>query len=238
MMKHLAFAVLALCLSFQLAFSQKKVADLKYDEKEYQSAADLYEKVIVKGKEENMLQIIERAAYCFKMVNNYEKAEKYYGMAVEFDGADPESFLSYGQLLKNNSKIKLAKIQFEGYLKLKPNNTLGEVMLESCDLILEWTSQPTEYQCETTEGVNTSNSEIAPVPYGEKLVFTTNKNYQEKDNKGNAIEEYDGIAYSIFIYDSKNETEPIQSISKSINSSKNAEGPAFISADKQKMFFT
>ena len=76
MMKHLGFAVLALCLTFQLAFSQKKIADLKYDEKEYQSAANLYEKVIVKGKEENMLQIIERAAYCFKMVNNYEKAEK------------------------------------------------------------------------------------------------------------------------------------------------------------------
>ena len=73
---------------------------------------------------------------------------------------------------------------------------------------------------------------------GSKLMFISNKNYIENEENGKVKKSVDGLATSIYIYDSTDIETPIQSISNNINSIENLEGAAYMNTSMDKIFFT
>ena len=206
---------LTLCLILFSSFfvsAQLKYADRLFEENDFQEAANLYEKVL--EKDSNQIEVIERLALCYKKVNRYEDAEKYYAKAVQYPEAQAASYLNYGQLLKNNNKIKQARNQFQKYLEKEPESLVGKLMLHSCDAIGDWTSTASEFQLKNVDAVNTEYLEMGPFPMGSKLLFTSNKNYIEDEENGKVKSSIDGLATGIYIFDSTNYDSPIQSIFK------------------------
>ena len=230
---------LTLCLilfSSSFVSAQLKYADRLFEENDFQEAANLYEKVL--AKDSNQIEVIERLAFCYKKVNRYDDAEKFYAKAVQYPEANAESYFNYGQLLKNNNKIKQARDQFQKFIEKEPESLIGKLALHSCDAIGEWTSTASEFQLKNMDPINTEYLEFGPFPMGSKLLFTSNKNYLGGEEKGKVTPSPEDLSTSIYVYDSTDHEKPIQSFSSNINSIDNIEGPAFMNGSHSKIFFT
>lgn len=227
--------ILVLCV-LAVARAQLNYANRLYDEQDFEGAIPLYEKVLKKDSTE--LEAIEKLANSYKKIKKYDLAEKYFSKAVTYEEADANSYLNYGQLLKNNKKVSQAREQFNKYLEKKPESLIGKVLLQSCDAIGEWTSQPTEYVLTNMKAINTEYLEIGPFPLGNALVFTSDKNYLKKDEEKSPKHSLDGEVFGIYIYDSLSNEEPIRSFSNDINSIDNIEGPAYFNKAEDRMYYT
>jgi len=230
--KEILFTVLILSIC-SIGLAQIKFADRMYDENNYESAANQYLKIY--KKEPGNLYVIQRLGICYQKMNRYAEAEKYFSKAVKFKEVNPESFLSYGQLLKNNKKINMARTQFEIYIKRK-DSKLGPLLLQSCDSIELWTSDATEIQSENLTVVNTQFTEMTPSIWGEKLVFTSDRIVSKKEIDVNNSELE--FIYSIYVYDPNNSDSPVAEISKDINTKSNDESHAYFNKQGDMFAYT
>ncbi|MEQ8324924.1 MAG: OmpA family protein [Vicingaceae bacterium] len=223
-------------LSSTFTFSQIKYADRLFEEEDFESAAPLYEKIL--KKDSNDLDIIQKLGKSYQRLNRYEEAEKYYAKAVQFENADPESHLNYGQLLKNGNKINQAKKEFQIYLQAEPEGFFGKLLLKSCDKIGEWTADPTEFQIYNLEGLNTKYLESFPFPYGDQLIFMSNKSYLLDENGERPKKAVDGgDAFDIYVFDSTKIEQPIFSLSDEINKLDDSEGPAYLDKSLSRVYY-
>ena len=166
--------------------AQLKYANILFEEQNFIEAIPLYERVLEKKGES--IEVIENLAYCYKVTNDYKNAEKYFAKAVTFEEANASSYLYYGQLLKNNNKINQARDQFIEFSKKKPGSLIGKLMIRSCKDIMNWSSQPVEYQITNLKKINSEFNDIGPMPYKQGLVFTSEKKHLSTAKKKN--EEY------------------------------------------------
>src|SRR5690606_6698193 len=100
------------------AFSQEQPslrdrADELYRRYEYANAAKLYTKLV--DTRDPRLQDLERLADSYWRMKDYESAENWYARVIQQEGANPENWLRYGQVLKVNAKYAAAKQQLEAY---------------------------------------------------------------------------------------------------------------------------
>src|SRR5690606_20503012 len=92
-------------------------ADQAFGRYEYANAAALYLKLADVKKPR--VADVERLAYCYSQMKDYEAAENWYARAVAMEDSAPESLFQYGQALKMNGKYAEAKQQFEAYRSQK-----------------------------------------------------------------------------------------------------------------------
>ncbi len=162
-------------------FSQNKrteKADATFETGEYYKALEQYLKIYEKKdlEKETKAYITYQIAECYRLINNFKKAESKYKAAISRGYENPLVLLHYGQILKINQKYDLSIEVFEKYLKLVPKDKEARNALESTKLCAKWFSHPTRHEINIVKEIDTKEGEFAPAFANKdytKLYFTS-----------------------------------------------------------------
>ncbi|RZJ70551.1 MAG: flagellar motor protein MotB, partial [Flavobacterium sp.] len=159
-----------------------KEADVQFDLFNYEKAVILYTDAYQKKK---TLKATERLAESYRLMQDYKQAESWYAILVVTDGAKPEAFRWYAEMLKNNAKYVEAKTQFAKYGTLAKNLTPDQVnqvdvWQKSCDSAVKWMRNPKPISIKNEKSLNSAQSDWAAVKYNGSVVFTS-----DRTNTGN-----------------------------------------------------
>lgn len=146
----------------QEQLSLRERAKLKYDSYDYAQAIPAYLKLVdVKSPK---LADIEKLAYCYYQINDYEAAENWFSRLVTFPESKDENLLTYGAVLKSNLRYKEAKKVFETYAQKTGDQkkVLNDII--GCDSAQVWLSKPTAHVIKNEALVNTANAEFSVFP--------------------------------------------------------------------------
>src|SRR6186997_3155431 len=103
-----------------ITMAQPPKADRLFEKWEYFRAAALYEKEAVNNPSTD---VYYKLGHCYQKMNSYADAQKWYDKVNEAGPySNPEFYLNYGLILKNNSHYDQAKIAFQKYAEMKPKD--------------------------------------------------------------------------------------------------------------------
>jgi len=151
-----------------------KKAEKHFSKFNYAKAIPAYEKV-AKGKSADKQAAMIKLADCYRILNNYAKAESYYSQAVSLGKVPAEVNYNYGNVLKSNNKYAEALNQYYVFLESNENSKTAKNAIKSCQEIKYWESKPKEYEIKNIESINTKRSEFCPVVVNNKLIFVAEK---------------------------------------------------------------
>lgn len=137
----IALFMLMLSFSANAQYSLLKLADQQFDAFNFVKAIELYEQAYAKQPE---LKTAERLAEAYFNLRNYQHAETWYKKAAQAEKAKPENILRYAEVLKNNTKFREAKAQYQRYALTNPNFGKEELsnFYASCDSAMKWIENP------------------------------------------------------------------------------------------------
>ena len=216
-------------------YAQKNKADKYYENLQYAKAIPEYEKAVKKNLSSKQDALI-KLADCYRILNEYIKAENYYKEAITLGPASPDTYYNYGNVLKCNNKHSEALNQFYTYLESKPTDVNAKNSIKSCQEIKYWESKPKEYEVKNIEEINTKFAEFCPTIYKDQLVYV--------GEKVNDIVDFEESGTNnmpfLNIYSSKiiNKTfSKSKSFSKKLNTAFH-DGPISFSGDGKTAYFT
>jgi len=196
--------VLALLLSVSLSAQHKltESADRDFSEFKYSTAVDKYKKAYSKAKnkdEKNRIRF--QMAECYRMMNDTKRAEPTYKSLVRngFYKKETIVLLHYANMLKINQNYDEAIIQFEEYIKLKPDDSRGPDGLQSCIQQKDWFEHPTNHQISNLKQVNSREDDFNPCFDSDNfnsLIFTSNR----EGSTGKASDEWTGANFTDLFY--------------------------------------
>lgn len=154
-----------------------KEADLQYDLYNYDKAVILYAEAYQKKK---TLHATERLAESYRAMRDYKQAESWYALLITMEGAKPDAFKWYAEMLKNNSKYSEAKVQYAKYGSLAKDLTTAQVnqigvWQMSCDSAIKWMKNPKSISITNEKTLNSVQSDWGAVNYGNGVVFTSDR---------------------------------------------------------------
>lgn len=162
-----------------------------YDMLKYNSAIKHFEKGL---KTNDDYDSKVKLAHSYRLTNQFEKAEYYYGQVAEAS-SEPELGYYYAKMLLANGKPNEARNWAEKYNKIRPSDSKGSELLEAINNYNSLSGKD-ETIVVSKAGFNSSASDFSPVYYQDKLVFIS-----DRSGKTNP---WTGRAYtSIYLTDSK-----------------------------------
>ncbi|WP_074605671.1 OmpA family protein [Pedobacter steynii] len=159
---------------FQLVKAQeqpglREKANQHYISSRYVKAASIYVKLADAKKPR--LSDLERLADCYLKMSDYEAAENWYARIIEFPDSKTENLISYGAVLKFNSRYAEAKKVLQQYAE-KSGDAKGVAnALAGCDSALVWIAKPTGHKLRNESAVNTAFAEFGVFPIGNKAYY-------------------------------------------------------------------
>ncbi|QNK64748.1 OmpA family protein [Pedobacter sp. PAMC26386] len=178
MKKIITISLFALFL-INSAFAQEQLslrqqADLQFNRFEYFNAARLYLPIASKKKPD--IKVIENLATSYRMMNDYDKAEKWYGIAITDPKAEATSHYYYGEALQRNQKFEAAKEQYKIYGNSTGKQEQVALKINSCDSAVLWMKSPLDIQIKNVQTLNTKAADWGLNYYGnDGLVFTSER---------------------------------------------------------------
>lgn len=154
--------------------AQMEKADKQFSKYNYARAIPAYEK-IAKGKSSDKQKAMIKLADCYRILNDYPKAENYYAQAISIGKVPAEVNYNYGNVLKSNNKYNEALSQYYVFLEANENSKIANNAIKSCQEIKYWETKPKEYEVKNIESINTKRSEFCPVIINNKLIFVAEK---------------------------------------------------------------
>ncbi len=157
-----------LIVAFMLAgCAANKKANILYNSGEYDKAIPKFKKAYSKAKKDRKLkaEIRFKIAECYRRTNNPKFAERYYKQAIRMNYPDPIAVYYHAEMLKMLQEYEEARLQYEKYKELVPDDSRGENGIQSIEQIEEWKENPTNHIVENMEGFNSRSSDFGPA-YG------------------------------------------------------------------------
>ena len=166
--------------------AQKKspahTADQLFARQQYYAAIDKYKKAYtkVKNDREEKNRITYRLAECYRLTENYRRAELSYKRLVRYgwDKKHPEILLHLADALKINGKYDEAVVQYQAYAQKVPDDPRAKEGAESCAHIKDWMEHPSKYEVTDLKKINSREADFAPAflsaNYNE-IVFTSTR---------------------------------------------------------------
>lgn len=224
-------------------FSQRGVdkGDRYFNVNQFDAAIRYYLTDIASKNRKTSEYAMQKLADCYRITGEFEKAEEWYRKILKKRKKDPVNYLNYGLSLKNSAKYAEAKIQFEEYIKLKPEDLMGPVYLHSCDSAQKWLDETMGKEVKNIEKVNTPYSEFSPYIIHNKVYFSSSRPGSKQ-----ALISFDGGGevhrldiYSIDFNSIDKKVTDASDITnfKEINSPRH-EGAACFSKDGKELYFT
>jgi outer membrane protein OmpA-like peptidoglycan-associated protein len=228
--------IIPLVLSVTFAGAQKSKGDKFFAKAQYAKAIPAYEKAAKKSDESQQESLI-RLGDCYRVLNEYKKAEDSYKKALALKGNLPADFhYNYGYVLKTNNNYSEALNQFYAYLEEKPTDSKVKNAIKSCQQIKYWMTKAVEYEIKNVEGLNTSKSEFCPSVLNNKLVYVGEK---QTDFFELSVDEMNGEPF-LNVFVSKvdvDQSSNAKTFSNKING-KYHDGPVSFTADGKTIMFT
>ncbi len=129
--RHLFSAIIALLALTAPLFGQKvKSAKTDMDKLSFLSAIQTLQNIL--EKEDNSEAKI-LLAECYRLINDTENAEYWFGQVVRLPEAQPIHKLQYGRMLQINGKCDLAKEWYDQFAKEVPDDVRGQYLVKACD---------------------------------------------------------------------------------------------------------
>ena len=234
MRKNYIYLIFLLFISCAVNAQMKK-ADKHFSKYNYAKAIPVYEKIAKSKSPDKQLAMI-KLADCYRILNNYTKAESYYAQAISLGKVPAEVNYNYGNVLKSNNKYSEALNQYYAFLEENENSKTAKNAIKSCQEIKYWESKPKEYEVKNLEAINTKRSEFCPVVVNDKLYFVAEKISDIVDFETSST---NGQPYlNIFSSEIKNnEIKKQKLVSKKVNTSFH-DGPITFSNDGKSAAFT
>ncbi|SMD08159.1 OmpA family protein [Pedobacter africanus] len=171
---HIIILMLGSLAQAQEQLNKRQQADLLFNRYQYYNAARLYSSLALKKNPD--VKLLERLATCYRKMNNYEAAEKWYALAVADPKAELLTHYYYAEALLSNQKFEAAKAAYQTYGAR--GGAAAEVALKtaSCDSAAVWLNQPSRYTVNNAKALNSKYADWG-LGYGlaRALVFTSER---------------------------------------------------------------
>jgi hypothetical protein len=111
--------------------SKMDYANRAFEKHYYETAIELYSKILIKEPKNKTAQI--NLAACYLKTNNWQEAEIWYGKLVEeYRKPKAEFVLNYALALQVNNKCEEAIEWFDKYIELLPEDPRGQLYKKDC----------------------------------------------------------------------------------------------------------
>ncbi len=138
-----------------------------YNSLAYNMAIEQYQKALSKKE---MIGAREKLAACYRLTNQYAKAEEQYAKIVADTASVPEDKLYYSQILMRTGKYDDAKKWLDLYLKQMPKDTGAITLRESCDMVNSLTTDTGMFTIDPAP-FNMAGSTFAPAKFGDGIMM-------------------------------------------------------------------
>ena len=238
-------------ISFTLLFpllmmSQKALiekGDDYYNTYMFDLAKDYYGKALGSISTQSDKALVNyKLGFCYKMLGNSDKAEMYFGVAVDnyVRGViKPDVLLFYADALRMNGNYEDAIDIYKQYLKVSPQDHRATSGLESCTLVPKWINRPTRYKVVNVSKFNTLQLDFSPVwaSKDNRIVYFTSSREGSMGSRDNYKSGQKFTDIFEVTQDRKgNWSEPVP-LAGSINT-EDDEGASTLSKKGTEMFFT
>lgn len=155
----------------QEQLSKRQQADLLFARYEYLNASRLYTDLAERKNPD--VKILERLATCYRKMNDYDSAEKWYAKAIENPKADTAAHFYYAEVLLSNQKFEQAKVQ---YNNAGLSSAMLAIKVASCDSAAVWMKEASRYNVSNVQSLNTKYADWGLAYFGKSgLVFTSER---------------------------------------------------------------
>jgi len=240
-MKAKVYIVLFLMLGIivpTLAQRNLEKGNRLFDMNQYKKAIPFFEKDANNDDKQVKLEATLRLADCYRLLGDFENAEKIYKKLIN-KGGGKEAIFQYALALKAAAKYYEAKKEFINYTRLAPDDPRGYAYAKSCDFAQQMLDAEPLYDVRELKTINTENVDIAPVYYKGGIVFSSQRQGGKKpfvNFEGGSTEVLLDLYYMDFDGTEASLSNNIYFL-PGINSNLH-EGPATFSADGREIYFT
>jgi peptidoglycan-associated lipoprotein len=242
--KHFYATLFLMLLAFSTVVSQTSKRSQKayeaFEAGEYKVAVDLlkdaYNQTNNKTEKNEIVYLI---AESFFRTNEPRKAEMWYKKAIARGFSRPEVYLKYAESMKKNEEYEEAIAQYQKYKELVPDDPRGENGILSCELAMEWMSNPNGYEVENMKFFNSRELDFSPhyarQDYG-VVYFTSSRDGSTGDAIHGATNENFTDIYTTTVDRKGSWSEPVP-LGENVNS-EFEDGTPVLSSDYNTMYFT
>ncbi len=214
-------------------YSLLKSADREFSAFNFSTAIKLYQQAY---DAKPSMKTAERLAESYLNMRNYREAERWYAMLANQDEAVTDHILKYGHVLRNNSKFREAKAQYQR-VAAKSDNVLSAgdlaVLYASCDSAVVWLENPIKaVEVRNEKRLNSEQAEFGAVKGPDGLIFASDR--FEGAAKPDVIYGWTGNPY-LAMY--KFENNSVQKIAAQWGDGANHFGPATFSTKQNEVYF-
>ncbi|NQX97206.1 MAG: OmpA family protein [Flavobacteriales bacterium] len=216
-----------------VSFAQLKKANNYFEQEQFSYAITYYSKVLKKDAENK--EANQNIAFAYRKLKDYNSAEIYYAKATTLNPEESSNYLYYGQILKNNNKVKEAKVQFQKFVDKNPNSFIGKLMVQSCGDIKDWEVEEKAFTVSSVANINTKNADFCPLVFEDGIVFVSERGLDlvNENHFGMSDKPY----LSIFYAKEDKEYKRAKHFSGQLTSLYH-DGPISISSDKKTIYFS
>lgn len=178
------FSAFASGLFAQEQMTKRQQADKLFERYEYSKALSLYLDIEASKKKDDLL-LLEHIATCYREMNQYDEAEKWYTDVVADEKASAIDSYYYAEVLLRNKNFNAAKNLYKKYYTAIGDTNDLAFKLATCDSAALWVKQASGYAVKNEQSLNSSYSEWGLTYYGANaFIFTSDrKTTLSKDEK-------------------------------------------------------
>lgn len=232
-MKNKIFAsIIIYIVCSTVVYAQKlqiRVAERHYNNYEFASAVDIYEKIAT--KENSNKFVMERLVDCYKKLNDPERSAKWLSRLVELDEVDFKYYQWYAEALASHSRYAEAVLFLEKYNKSASDQRVSH-LIEKYKNIHTFYRDSAFYKIEKVV-FNSSQSDFSPMFYGDYLVFCSSR---DKNSVFQDIFPWNKTIFiDLFLW--KNDSLEVEVFNKDFNTRLH-EGPLTFNVAQDTIYFT
>ncbi|MBL4624032.1 MAG: OmpA family protein [Flavobacteriales bacterium] len=153
---------------------QRKYYDLGNEFFEKRMYAEAIENYKLEMNEEivyNHDQMVKKIAVTYKMLFEYENAEKWYAELIKTAPSDNIYYFDYANILRNNGKYEEAKKMLVLYEEKSDNMVLANEYIQYCDWAIKNIGIIDKSFVITQTNIETGSRSIGQIPYKNGLIF-------------------------------------------------------------------
>ncbi len=142
------------------------------DNLDYIGAIELYNQIL-QSSDDAAAKI--NLAEAYRKINDTPNAEFWYGQVVRLPQAEPIHKLYYGMMLQRNGKCDLARVWYQQYVDLTPDDQRGQFLLRACGYEEELMARNANLYEVKNSDFNSKSDDFSPQFYKGGLVFSSER---------------------------------------------------------------
>ncbi len=180
---------------------------------------------------------------CYRLTNEPKRAEAFYKRLerVSYYHTEPLSLFYLAEVQRADGKYDEALENYKKYIEIAPDDPLGKVGQESCELHTEWENNPSNHQIDKLKKLNSREDDFSPA-YADQsfssVIFTSSR----AGATGKKPDEWIGMNHTDLFYakqDKKGDwSTPVNADETGVVNTEVNEGQASFNANFSNMYFT